>query len=212
MQLSLDGTVFTITSTVPGLCDLITAENRGVLLFRLSHYSDTLSQIMQQLEQRYGPNSSQIIDLMSSPLHCGAQACMRELPQSAIAVAMGMQVANMPRRAGGCPRCGSDECMLIYEHFVRDDINAADVEAIGNYWLDRARRWWEQSKKSAAICDLCNAGIPRGGGYLNGNSLLCEPCIKKTLEHDALQQLRRNPHYFGSAILRKARPFRAEEF
>lgn len=218
MQIDVDGTVFTIVSSVPDFISRVVQENRAVLRFRTAAYTDTLRLIGEQFERRYGPSSPQYADLIPSPLHCGS--CLKEFPRSFLMALMmpfqrvsgGAQGAAQFGAAGTCPHCGSDESLLVYEHFVRESIAPEDVEAVGNYWLDRARRWWtQQPNRAQAICDTCNAPVLRGGGYLVSNSLLCDKCGAKTLRTGALEQLRRDPHYFGPAIVRKARPFRAEE-
>ena len=211
MQIAVDGTVFNITSSVDDFCENVARDNRAVLRFAMAKYPDALRLIQERFEKRYGPSSRQFADVLPSPLHCASSSCLKELPRSFLISLMGMSYANMRADAsGGCPHCGSQEGFLVYEHFAPDSISQLDVDAIGNYWLDRARRWWAQQKRAEAICDLCNATVPRGAGYLMTSSLICDRCGTKALA-GALGELRRDPHYFGSALVRKARPFRAEE-
>src|SRR5262249_3909938 len=111
-------------------------------------------------------------------------------------------------KTGVCPQCGSEASLLVYEHFPPDQISEADVEAIRRHWQEEGQSWWEGGARGEAICDNCGSGGPRGRGYLSGTKLVCEECVRNGLLAEGLARLREDPHYYGAALLRKARRLR----
>ncbi len=217
VSIMVDGPKFQLVDSVDTLCAAIEAEGRGVLRIRSVRYGDVLAELAQKLEKRYGRMSRQYQDSIPSSLLCAG--CMWEFPGSyqlslqSPEMFGGMVFGATPGfdqfgKSGICPQCGSDESLLVYECFPPEQITEADIEAIRRYWRELARSWWQSEQHSQAICDRCNNDIARGQGYLSGTSLICENCVRKGLMSEGLEKLRDNPHYYGSALLRKARQFR----
>ncbi len=216
-SIMVDRSRFQLVDSVDALCAAIEAEGEGVLRFRSMTYGDVLAELAQKLEKRYGRMSRQYQDSIPSSLLCAG--CLWEFPGSyQLSLQMpdmfgGRVVGATPGfdqfgKSGICPQCGSDESLLVYECFPLEQISEDDVEAIRMYWHELARAWWQNQQRSDAICEFCNAEIARGQGYLSGTSLICENCVRKGLMIEGLEKLRDNPHYYGSALLRKARQFR----
>ena len=89
-------------------------------------------------------------------------------------------------------------------------IDPQDHMALPAYWQYLAREFWD-GRSRAAYCDVCNAEIPRGDGYLIGSSLNCESCCLRGLQgvsEDARKNRSYDEDYFGSGMLQKARKFR----
>lgn len=216
-SIMIDGTTFQLVNSLDALCATIEAEGRGVLRLHSVTYGDVLFELAQKLEKRYGKTSSQYRDVVSSVLLCAG--CLWKFPGSytlslqAPEVFGGVVVGATPGfdqfgKTGVCPQCGSDESLLVYECFPPEQISEVDIEAIRMYWQEQAHVWWQREQHTPAICDYCNNDIARGQGYLSGASILCENCIREGLMAEGLEKLRDNPHYYGSALLRKARQFR----
>ena len=216
-SIMIDGTRFQLVNSLDVLCTIIEAEGRGVLRLRSVTYGDVLFGLAQKLEKRYGKTSSQYRDVVSSVLLCAG--CLWEFPGSytlslqAPEVFGDVVVGATPGfgqfgKTGVCPQCGSDESLLVYECFPPEQISEVDIEAIRMYWREQAHTWWQREQRPNAICDYCNDDIIREQGYLSSASMLCENCIRKGLMAEGLEKLRDNPHYYGSALLRKARQFR----
>ena len=111
-------------------------------------------------------------------------------------------------KTGVCPHCGSYESLLVYEYFPLEQISEVDVRAIRKYWQQQALTWWQSQQQRAGTCENCNEIIVWNQGYLSGNDLLCENCVNKGLMTEGLSRLKDNPHFYGRALLRKARRFR----
>lgn len=217
-RVTLDGTEFQLANNIDALYAAIEVEGRGVLRFRSLTYGNVLAELVQRLETRYGPMSRQYRDSVPSPLLCAG--CLWEFPGS---YKMSLQAPEMFAdrsvigatpgfdqfgRSGVCPQCGSNEGLLVYECFLPEQISEADIEAIRRYWRELAQAWRKSQQRSQGICNDCNDDIAQGQGYLFGTDLICENCVRKGLLTEGLESLRNNPHYYGSALLRKARPFR----
>jgi hypothetical protein len=216
----VDGTPFRLVNSVGELCQAIEEEGRGALRFRSKTYGDVLADFTRRVSEKYGKGSGYYRDTVPSPLLCAG--CLWEFPGS---YKMSLQMPQMfggrnrvfgatPGfsnfgNSGACPKCGSEESLLVYEHFKEEEVSAADVEAIAEYWRDLARAWWSGSSRTSGICDFCNAGVEKGEGYLEANSLICQRCVDKGLKTEGLERLRSDPHYYGAALLRKARQRRA---
>jgi hypothetical protein len=107
--------------------------------------------------------------------------------------------------SGRCPKCGNTDSLLVYECFRAEQISERDVEAIRRYWRALAVAWWQTETRQQAICDRCNDTVQRGEGYVDGSELRCDKCVRDGLLKEGLEKLRGNPHYYGGALLRKAR-------
>lgn len=219
-SITIDGTKFQLVNSVDALCVAIEVDGRGVLRFHSLTYGDVLAKLAQKLEKRYGRTSRQYSDIFSSLLLC--TGCLWEFPGSYILSLQDPELFSGGKMFGGtpgfdqfgksgfCPQCGSNESLLVYEHFKTEQISEVDIEAISKYWKEQARVWWQSRQSQEAYCDSCNDSISRGQGYVSDKNtrLICENCIQKYLMTDGLENLKKNPHYYGSALLRKARQFR----
>ena len=215
-SVTIDNTEFPLARTPAELAAAIGSGGRAALLFPSLRYREVLSQAGQLLRARYGDNSAQYRDLIPSPLLCAR--CLWEFPGSyRIGLQMpeflGRMSGGLPggehfARTGECPQCGGTESLLVYECFSPEDVTQTDVEAIQKYWEQKASVWWRSQNRSEAICDACNAAIPRGAGSLSGSSLLCDGCVRRGIGSEGLARLRSDPHYYGAALLRKARAMR----
>jgi len=216
-SISVDGTKFRLVNSVDELCAAIEAEGQGVLRFRSVAYGEVLSELTQKLEKQYGRTSPQYRDSVPSILICAG--CLWEFPGSyklklqAPEMFGGMAIGATPGfkqfgETGVCPQCGSNESLFVYESFQAEQIDEADIRAIQKYWQECARKWWNDQQRSEGFCDRCNTTINRGQGYLSGTNLICDNCLHKGLLTEGLEKLKENPHYYGAAILRKARLFR----
>ena len=213
----VDGDEFLLAQSAGELCSAVAKQGRAILRFRSVQYGSLLRDLAQRLQKEYGANSRQYNDLIPSPLLCAG--CLWEFPMSYV---MSLQAPDMfgDRILGGtpgfdrfgksgtCPKCGSDESLLVYEYFPTEKITRTDIEAIRKYWQNNAHEWWQSQQRSEAICDRCNGPVSRGGGYLADTDLMCGDCLHRGLMTEGIAHLRNNPHYYGNALLRKARSFR----
>jgi HEAT repeat protein len=217
-SITIDETKFLLANNVEDLCQAIKGEGRGVLRLRTLDYGDAQIELMQMLDKQYGQKSPQYKQLFASLLLCAD--CLWEFPASYTLSLVGRDMKGVPNWAlyepqarvfaqtGVCPQCGGNESLLVYECFFPEQITQVDVEAIRKYWQERAHAWWQSHQRSDAICDYCNRTIARGQGYLSGSYLSCEDCVRESLMTEGLENLKENPICYGSALLRKARPFR----
>jgi hypothetical protein len=210
----VDGQRFRLCATVESLCEAIQVEGRGVLRFRSLDFGRILGELKRSMENQ--PEGRER-DVFAAPLACAG--CMWEFPVSYMLSLQspGLFGGNLLGaiagfdafgKTGVCPQCGSGQSLLVYESFPPEKISRADVEAIRRYWQSQSRKWWEHHAADAsAACDRCSASVARGEGYLNGSHLYCDGCVNQGLMTEGLERLRRDPHYYGSALLRKARAF-----
>lgn len=183
------------------------------------NYRRTRLQLQQTLGQQFGEVSRQFMDLMVAPLHCAG--CLWEFPDSyRDSLFMGQMSESefgfgdraMPgyrqfAETGLCPMCSCSESVLLYEYFLPDAIDQADLHAIGKYWQEQARRWWRLAEEQQLSCSACSAPIFRNQGFLMNTMLLCKSCADRELAA-ALDRLRSYPHYLGNNLLRKVRRYR----
>jgi uncharacterized protein YjbI with pentapeptide repeats len=212
ISVTIDLTSFPLVNSVAALCAAIEAGGKGVLRFPSLTYGEVYRNLYKQLEKRYGPNSRQSEDMMSSLLICAG--CLWEFPGS---YRLSLQIRGPAVTFGGtpgfdrfgesgiCPQCGSRESLLVYEYFPAEQISMSDVSAIRRYWQQLARTWWQSQQRQQAFCDDCNTAIARNQGYLSGSSLICEGCVTRGLMTEGLEKLKGDSHYYGAALLRKAR-------
>ena len=185
---------------------------RVALRFRSAEYRPTNVALLQRVEAAYGKSSPRESDLAHAELHCAG--CLMEFPWSYRLSLGGHGTAGVVWGAtpgfrefgqtGRCPQCGSESSLLVYESFNGWDVTEDDVDRIRRYWRMRARDAWKQLPGQVGCCDDCNGDIPRDEGYLDGSNLICASCAAQKLA-GAVEKLRRDPHYFGSALLRKIR-------
>ncbi len=217
-SIMIDNTNFRLVNNVDALNAAVEEEGRGVLRFTSLSYGNVLAEMAQKIEKRYGRMSRQYLDIIPSLLLCAG--CLWEFPgsyklslQAPEFFGNGKRVSgatpgfNHFGKSGICPQCGSDESLLVYEHFKTEQISEVDIKYICKYWQEQARLWWQNQKRSQAYCDNCNDNISRGQGYLCDTRLICQKC-RNDMMSDGLENLKKNPHYYGSALLRKARKFR----
>lgn len=216
---TFEGRRFRLCSTVNELCEAIHAEDRGILKFQSMQYSEILGELKLKLESEFQSEPRYASDLFASPLVCAG--CLWQFPPSYILSLQAPDLFggklfgatagfNTFGKSGVCPQCGSEQDLLVYEFFRSEDISQADVDAIQRYWRSLAQRWWQQQneQRSSAICDHCNSDMRRGEGYLLGSNLNCETCVRQGLMAEGLEMLKKNPHYYGVALLRKVRNYR----
>ena len=76
--------------------------------------------------------------------------------------------------------------------------------AMKAWYRERAKQWWRGSPKQSGICDICNADLSRGEGYLRpGDYLCCERCTNNALtmtDAEWEKALRDIQGYFGPGI------------
>ena len=216
-SVNIDDTEFPLVRNVGELVATSSGSGRAAYLFRTLQYRQVLAQTGQLLRARYGDDSAQYRDLIPSPLLCarclwefsGSYKIGLQMPEFLGRMSGGLPGGERFATTGQCPQCGGAESLLVYECFALGSVTQADVEAIQKYWEQKASVWWRsQQDRRDAICDSCNTAIPRGAGYLSGSSLLCEGCVRRGIGAEGLTQLRRDPHYYGAALLRKARSIR----
>jgi hypothetical protein len=211
--ITIDGTKFPLADSVDALCMAIETGGRGALRFPIATYPSVFTLLGQWAEERYGRESQQFSQVAAASLVCAG--CLGKFPDH-FKIGLLMRYTRVSGAAPGfdqfsksgiCPQCGSDEALLVYEYVPPEEVSEADIYAIRRYWQERALTWWRNQSRSQAICDFCSTTIARNQGYLFSDRLICEECVQKTLAN-ALNDLKRNPDYYGTGLLRKARPFR----
>jgi len=87
------------------------------------------------------------------------------------------------------------------------DVSRFDIMAIGMYLTTLAEQWWQRQPegKTSATCDVCSGSVARNTGCLIGSSLYCNDCGKSNLTLNNLNDLKRNPDFYGAGVLRQAR-------
>lgn len=210
-MVKIDGIDFPLFTSAEAFGTLVQKENRGALRFRSVEYGSVLGRLSTMLPKE------RTDDLFASLLLCAG--CMWQFPGSYM---LSLQAREHPLpfvagatpgfdrfgETGACPQCGAEESMLVFEYFPPDEITQDDLEAIRTYWHDQAHAWWQSQSRSEGICERCNAVVARGEGCLSGSDLLCAGCIERGLMTEGLGHLRTKPHYYGAALLRKARAAR----
>lgn len=185
----------------------VAARRAAVLRLRLADYADTYQEFVGFAGTSAAPR-----------LLCAG--CKKQFPGSFTlrlvapevfsgAVVIGASAAGEQfARSLRCPGCGSAEALFVYDTPAAEEITAKDLDALRAYWRHRAQQWWPaQAGRTEAICDSCNSSVARPEGFLVGSSLYCAACCDNTLGGDALARLQKNPDYFGSGELQRARSF-----
>jgi outer membrane protein assembly factor BamB len=119
--------------------------------------------------------------------------------------------------SGKCPQCGHTKIKIIInnnhdvKNLISEEITEEDVQNIKRYWQKEARFWWQSATSSSASCYLCHCNIPRNEGYFNLGWLLCEECIDSKFLKNAVDELKKNPTYFGVGLLSKVRTMNRSE-
>lgn len=117
-----------------------------------------------------------------------------------------METANSAK----CPHCSSNNGILLWDHPDYGKITEQDMEALRDLWQFGCQLWWEQNNRSSGYCDKCSLSISRerSDGYLRGSYVICEKCAIESTNKEALSELRKNPDYWGTSELRRARNFK----
>ena len=120
--------------------------------------------------------------------------------------------SNLPEAAKSaqCPYCGSGDGILLCDGPDYGEITGQDMDALRELWRSRSTSWWSRKERPEVICDgyQCSSHIPRGEGYYRGFDMICEECARKATASEKLPDLRKNPDYFGTSELRRARNFK----
>jgi hypothetical protein len=213
----VDGQKFRLCSTVVDLCELVRIEGRGVLRFRSLDYRATLIELKTTARDLLDSGLIDLRDLFASPLLCAG--CLWQFPGSyRLSLQSQGVLGNLIGATAGfdnfgqtgvCPQCGSSLSIFVFESFPPDSITDKDLRAIRRYWHSQARNWWgAYGTTKTTACARCSASIPRNEGYLAGTQMLCDECINNDLMSVGLEQLRKDPHYYGAGLIRKARASR----
>lgn len=115
--------------------------------------------------------------------------------------------ANLSERAkeAKCPWCASQNGILLWDYAPYGEVTDQDMVALRELWQQRCLIWWRQQDRNEVICEDCSSQIPRGQGYHKGSTIVCESCVLKSTDSDALAKLRKDSDYFGTSELRRAR-------
>lgn len=211
----LDDGDYPATLEFETFCQIAADQKACALLIHTREYSQVMQQAHRYFTDRFGENSEAARAVTTARLIC--PHCRFEFPASYLvilvapemlpaAVAGALPGFNAFEETGACPHCGGLQALYLYDARSDGAITLADLEALRVYWRSRALMWWKTQGRDAAICDLCSLPLAQEEGYLSGSRLFCESCCDRLLEPDeALANLRRNPDYFGSGEVRKAR-------
>ncbi|MGP4015883.1 hypothetical protein [Saccharopolyspora sp. 5N708] len=214
--LQLDGARFVPVSQLDEFMAAVGTQRRIALRLSTSQYEEVLTTLIERFDADYENAAPEYRAFRYAELIC--TGCGWTFPGSYRMSLLGM--LSPGRMSGGtpgfeefgktgvCTRCRSAESFLAYELFPVAEIDAETVAAMRRHWRADARTWWSATGRSKGICDKCNRDMARDAGFLIGRTRL--ECVDCTDDHlaDALEQLRANPYYFGSAELRHCRPFR----
>jgi hypothetical protein len=198
----------------------------AALEVQASEYVEVLRAIMTA-SQSQGLNIEHVLDPFQ--MICGN--CERGLQESMIhALTMpGMTIvgARTTReerdaflKTGACPNCGHTRFHLLtlpnYAIGQDAEVSLDDIEKLREYSGFVAKAWWTFQSRDTAICDRCNATIRRNEGYASGDivhgqvstsRIFCSSCADKSFNQEGLEALRKDPHYFGTGRLTKAREY-----
>jgi len=127
----IDGQDFPLFEKTDDLIDSIRRSNIGALRIQSTAYQNATLDLHRKLAAIYGESSRQVRDIYSAALHCAK--CKTEFPDSfKLAVQGGFGPGTSVRGAtpgfrefgqtGSCPGCGCQESLLVYEHFLPDQI------------------------------------------------------------------------------------------
>jgi len=210
------GVSFQVVWTVTDFVATTASLDRIALRLHTEQYASHMRNIMRQFDPKHALSSPEYQALKYARLICAG--CRWEFPGSYILSLIGALSGPIPvvgemapgyvefGRNGTCTKCGNTESFLAYQRYEPSSITQADVDAIRRYWRHLAKLWWSNTGKTTAICDFCNVYISQDRTYFFDNRLECELCTDKQFA-DGLNELRRNPFYYGATELQKARSF-----
>lgn len=211
-ELNLEGTRFLLFTAEAGFFDKCRQSGQAALVLPFADYWPTSSRGYQAKATGGGTRL-----LCGSCLVDMAMSFQMSLPGGMmggggmIAIGEGLP-GNLfdAAKAARCPHCGSDSGILLWDHPNYGEITEHDMEALRELWHFRCQLWWSRNDRSEGICDRCSSNrIPRGEGYHRGSDVICEECAMKATDSEALSELRKNPDYFGTSELRRARSFKS---
>ena len=213
--IEFDGVSFQVVWTVADFVATTASLDRVALRLRTEQYASHMRGIMRQFDSKYAPSSPEYQAFKYARLICAG--CRWQFPGSYTLSLIGaldghtQVVGATPgyaefSRNSTCTKCGNAESFLAYQRHEPSSISQADVDAIRRYWRHLAEQWWSNNGRSTAICDCCNDSVSQAGTYFIDNNLECERCTDKQLA-DGVNELRRNPFYYGATELQKARAF-----
>lgn len=117
---------------------------------------------------------------------------------------------------GHCPFCGEEEAAVICENLSTEEIETGDMDKLWLLWKAHAQwlndeKWLYDKEPSpnATECRRCQKKIRFSDGYVIAGSVYCEECAKEHQTEERLEDLRRNPCYFGHGVVRRARQIAA---
>ena len=91
------------------------------------------------------------------------------------------------------------------------NISTKDVIAFKEYMKGLINAYWETAKYKYFTCSECNKQIKPKTGFCQipytVMSFVCDDCGDKLYGENLLEELRRNPNYFGESELKNARDF-----
>jgi len=209
------GVSFQVVWTVADFVTKTARLDRVALRLRTEQYARHMRDILRQFDSKHVPSSPEYQAFKYARLICAG--CRWEFPGSytlSLLGALNGQTQVVGATPGyvefgknsACTKCGNAESFLVYQRYEPSSISQADVDAIRRYWGHLAKLWWSNTDKITAICDRCNDYVSEAGTYLIDDSLECEDCTAKQLA-DGVNELRRNPFYYGATELQKARSF-----
>jgi hypothetical protein len=220
--IDFNGVSFQVVWTVADFVATTASSDRVALRLRTEQYASHMRDIMRQFDSKHAPSSPEYQAFKHACLICAG--CRWKFPSSYImslimgglnglTVIGGLTPGNAEfSRNSTCTKCGNAESFLTYQRYEPSSISQADVDAIRRYWRHCAEQWWSNrdTSRSTAICDFCNDLISRDEAtFFSGDDderLGCEDCTDKQFAN-GLNELRRNPFYYGATELQKARSF-----
>jgi len=202
---TIDGARLRVSATPSALCNALDCDGRAIFLFKVPNYAAVLGKLTTTLQTRYGAGAREAKAIVSAPVRCAN--CLTEFSESwRLAVVLGSREPTV------CPSCQSNQAYLIIAVFRQEDVSEADVAALAQYWRSEAAAMWAAYPKAThAPCSFCpdDALIPRPQGYATApGHMTCERCGEKMLS-EALENLRKDPDYYGMGLLQKLRNHRA---
>ena len=209
----VDETTFPLVHTVDQLLEAASRDGRAALRLATSRFSAAKEEFIRALEAKHGAGSRQARDALMCKFMCAG--CLWEYPLSyELSFGLPESVMNVISGAtpgfrefgktASCSQCGSGESLLVYEYFDTSKISPKDVDYIRGYWRARASDVLRSSIRKDENCDLCYSDLQRANSFFDDSRMYCENCVNKVLRN-ALEQLKKDPHYYGQALLRKAR-------
>lgn len=187
---------------------LLAKKTACVLLINIDDYPHTWQKLFNYISDNFREDVRLIGTVTSPILIC--PSCKLEYSSSQIInITTKSEFFKGTAPTDRCPVCGSKQILFLLDYIAPEEITHSDIEAIRQHWRYLAQTWWKTESRIEALCDVCGSPLFRDTGYVSSSNrhLYCEDCCKRHLCSDALEHLRKNPYYFGSLVLRKARYF-----